>query len=381
MHKTRQTCLSGVRTAVIKLGSQLLTDREGKLDVDFISDIARQIVKVNERGIRVAIVSSGAIGAGLCEMKLSRRPTDLARLQAVAAIGQRRLMDAWAIAFAPFDRRVAQILLTREDIDNRTRFLNVRNTIHALHEMGAVPVINENDTISTDEIVRITFGDNDILASLVTNALRADLLILLSGVDGLLDASGGVVSIVEDVDRVHELVRAEKSALGKGGMSSKISAARAVTEAGESLVIANGRTPDILPRILDAELVGTLFVPARRKRPSRSRWIRSVRPCGTITLDEGAAKAVSERNKSLLPAGIIGVDGHFEPGDVVALASAGGLLIARGLSNYSADDVRRIQGKKTQEVRSMLKEAAYDEVVHRNNLALERRVAAVRQDA
>src|SRR5690349_6187726 len=190
MKAIRQRYLASVRSVVVKLGTQLLSDKDRRLDADFIARMARQVVALRERGIRVTIVSSGAIGAGLRELNLPKRPTDLARLQAVAAVGQRRLMDAWAAAFAPSGLPVAQILLTREDIDHRTRFLNVRNTIHAVHELGGVPIINENDTISTDELVRISFGDNDILAAMVTHALRAHLLVLLSVVDGILDADG-----------------------------------------------------------------------------------------------------------------------------------------------------------------------------------------------
>ena len=190
MNPFRAQHLSTARSVVVKLGTQLLTNSEGRLDSSFLSTIAGQIAELRGHGILVTIVSSGAIGAGLRELNLAKRPTDLAKLQAVAAVGQRRLMDGWAGAFEPHSLHVAQLLLTREDIDDRTRFLNLRNTIHAVHELGGVPIINENDTISTDEIVKITFGDNDILAALVTHALRADLLVLLSVVDGILDSQG-----------------------------------------------------------------------------------------------------------------------------------------------------------------------------------------------
>ncbi|MEZ0267041.1 MAG: glutamate 5-kinase, partial [Phycisphaerae bacterium] len=229
---TRQRYLAPVRSLVVKLGTQLLTDKERRLDDAFLGSVARQVVALRERKVAVTIVSSGAIGAGLRELGLASRPKDLATLQAVAAVGQRRLMDAWAAAFEPHGMKVAQILLTREDMDRRARFLNLRNTIHTLHEMGAVPVINENDTISTDELVKISFGDNDILAALVTHVLRANLLVLMSVVDGLLDAGGNPVRLVESIEQAQTLVRKEKSALGKGGMDSKLSAARMVTDAG-----------------------------------------------------------------------------------------------------------------------------------------------------
>src|SRR5688572_14824204 len=370
MKQTRQRYLSSARLIVVKLGTQLLSDKEGRLDAAFIARMAEQVAALQKRGVKVTIVSSGAIGAGLRELSLPKRPTDLAKLQAVAAVGQRRLMDAWNDAFKPHGLHVGQILLTRDDIDHRARFLNLRNTIHAIHELGAIPVINENDTVSTDEIVKITFGDNDILAALVTHALRADLLVLLTVVDGILDAEGNPVRLVESVEAARELVRVEKSALGKGGMNSKVEAARMVTESGEAMIVANGRTEHILTQILDGEAVGTLFVPAGRKMSSRNRWIGSARPAGTIVVDEGCARAVAQNNRSLLPAGITKVEGAFERGDVVAIHAADGRLLARGLSNYAAADVERIRGKKTTEVRSLLHEAAYDEVVHRDNLVV-----------
>jgi glutamate 5-kinase len=279
-------------------------------------------------------------------------------------------MDLWAAAFEPHGLKVGQILLTREDIDDRTRFLNLRNTIHAIHELGGVPIINENDTVSTDEIVKITFGDNDILAALVAHALRADLLVLLTVVDGILDASGNSVRRVESIEAARELVRVEKSALGKGGMNSKVEAARMVTESGEAMIVANGRSENILLDILDGKTVGTLFAPASRKMSLRNRWIGSARAAGTIVVDEGAARAIGQNNRSLLPAGIVKVEGDFAPGDVVEIIGPDGKLIAKGLSNYQSADVDKIRGKKSADVRSLLHEAAYDEVVHRDNLVV-----------
>jgi glutamate 5-kinase len=370
MSDHRQLHLSQVRSVVIKLGTQLLTDKSGRLDQSFLQNMAQQVVALRERGIAVTIVSSGAIGAGLGELNLAARPKDLAMLQAVAAVGQRRLMDAWAGAFCDHSIPVGQILLTREDMDRRARFLNLRNTIHALQQMGSVAIINENDTISTDEIVRISFGDNDILAALVAHVLRADLLVLMTVVDGLLDSDGAPVRLVESIEQAQQLVRKEKSQLGKGGMDSKLQAARMVTDAGEAMVVADGRMENILPRILDCEMLGTLFVPSHKKRPSRSRWIGAARPVGSITVDDGAVKALVEKNKSLLPAGITGVEGPFEKGDLISIQTGGGMEIARGLSNYPAQVVEKILGRKTREVRELLGEAAYDEVIHRDNLVI-----------
>jgi glutamate 5-kinase len=368
---TRKQHLNTVKSVVIKLGTQLLSDKDGRLDAAYVGEIARQVAELRAQKIGVTIVSSGAVGAGLRELNLPKRPSDLGKLQAVAAVGQRRLMDVWADAFEPYKLPVAQILLTREDIDDRTRFLNVRNTIHAAHELGAIPIVNENDTISTDEIVKITFGDNDILASLVASALRADLLVLLTSVNGVLDASGATVPLIENVEQGRELVRTEKSALGKGGMNSKFEAAKTVTDAGEALIVANGRDANVLPRLLDGEALGTLFVPsAAKKRSSRSRWIGAARPAGSIIVDDGAATALTQRNRSLLAAGVTKVTGVFVPGDVVSIVNASGKEIARGLSNYASEDAHKICGKKTTEVHALLGDAAYDEVVHRDNLVI-----------
>lgn len=371
MSDSRHSSLAAVRSVVVKLGTQLLSSGGGRLDTAYLGNMAQQIATLRQRGVRVTVVSSGAIGAGLRELNLPARPTDLAMLQAVAAVGQRRLMDEWADAFAPHKLPVAQILITREDIDSRTRFLNLRNTVHAIHELGAVPIINENDTVSTDEIIKITFGDNDILAALVTQALRAELLVLLSVVDGVLDKESQPVRVFESLDAAKQLVRVEKSALGKGGMNSKLEAARIVTESGDAMVVAHGRTENLLPRLLAGEEIGTLFLPGGKRRPSRVRWIGSARPAGSIVIDDGAAVAVGQKNKSLLPAGITRVEGEFARGDVVAIVNNAGESIARGLSNYSSADVQRVMGKKTAEVKTLLKEAAYDEVVHRDNLLLD----------
>ncbi len=364
-----RTALAKVRSIVVKLGTQVLADSAKRLDVEFLKLIASQVAALRKRGVHVTIVSSGAVGSGMSELGLSKRPTNLPQLQAVAAVGQRRLMDAWAVAFQPHTLHVAQVLLTREDIDHRKRFLNLRNTIHATHALGAIPIINENDTISTDEIVRISFGDNDILAANVACALRAELLIILSNVDGVLDANGKPVRTVEKTEDAASLVRTDKSALGKGGMNSKFEAARMMTRGGEMLVVAHGRSENVLIRLIDGEELGTLFLPRRSQRSSsRARWIGAARPAGKIIIDDGAAKAVVERNVSLLPAGVVRVEGDFEKGDVVAIETTNARKLAHGLTNYSHLDLILIHGKKSAEVRSMLKERAYDEVVHRDNL-------------
>lgn len=360
---------NAVRSLVVKLGTQVLSAADARLDVDYLREMARQVAALRAAGVLVTIVSSGAIGAGLRELDLPKRPGDLGKLQAVAAVGQRKLMDAWAEAFAPLGLRVAQILLTREDIDRWARFLNVRNTIAAVHELGAIPIVNENDTISTDELVRISFGDNDILAAALTQTLRADLLVLLSVVDGLLDERGASIRVVDSAAAARSLVRKEKSALGRGGMDSKLLAAMTVTRAGEAMVVAHGRTENVLSRILAGEAVGTLFVPSDKKRLGRDRWLATARAVGRVLLDDGAAAAITQKGRSLLAAGVKDVQGEFGRGDPIDLLHRD-TPIARGLSNYTAADLRLVAGKKTAEAKAILHERAHDEVVHRNNLVL-----------
>ena len=275
--------------------------------------------------MRVTIVSSGAIGAGLRELNLPKRPTDLARLQAVAAVGQRRLMDVLGEAFEPYKLPVAQILLTREDIDHRTRFLNVRNTIHAVHELGGVPIINENDTISTDELVQISFGDNDILAALVTHALRADLLVLLSVVDGILDAGGQPVRLVENVAAARELVRAEKSALGQRRVQlqarSRADGDR-VRRGDGGRRRADGKHP-APPARRRSRSARSSCPPPASGRAAAGGSAAPARPARSSSTT-GAVRALVEQNKSLLPAGIVKVEGDFARGDVVTIQSADG---------------------------------------------------------
>jgi glutamate 5-kinase len=374
MNPTRQPHLAAVSSMVVKLGTQLLAGQDGRLDAKLLGHIARQIAELRARDIRITLVSSGAIACGMGELHLKKRPTDLPRLQAIAAVGQRRLMDHWADAFEPLNLRVAQILITRHDIDQRARFLNLRNTLAAIHELGVIPIINENDTVSTDELVSITFGDNDLLAAAVTHALPANLLVLLSVVDGILDADGKPVRIVSNIDQARQLVRTEKTKLGKGGMDSKLSAAKMVTDAGDLMALADGRMDDVLPRLLDGQEIGTLFLPAQadsRKRVGRGRWIGSVRPTGKIVVDAGARKALVENGKSLLPPGIVAVQGSFDRGDIVAIVTPDGSPIGRGLANFSSSDIDRIRGKSTSQIRQILAEAAYDEVIHRDNLILD----------
>jgi len=365
----RKQVMAGVRSAVVKLGTNVLADASGVLDEAAIGRIAEQVIALEARGIRVAVVSSGAIAAGVAELGLGKRPAALPQLQACAAVGQAKLMLMFDRAFVAHGRHAAQILLVREDVENRSRYLNVRNCIAALHDIGAVPVVNENDTVSVDEI---RFGENDILAAMVTNLLRADLLVLLTTVDGVFRdaARKDPFDVVEDMGEVMAAADGSRSTLGTGGMPTKLAAAAKVTSAGEIAVIANGRRPNVLVDLLDGQIVGTLFLPTARKLSARERWIGLTRrPRGKVLVDEGAARAVLAR-KSLLASGITGVEGQFTSGDVVLVVAPGNREIAQGLANYTADDVRKIKGLKTSQFAKVLGDRTYDEVIHANNLVV-----------
>jgi glutamate 5-kinase len=323
----------------------------------------------------VALVSSGAVGAGLGRLGLGARPDDVAHLQAVAAVGQSMLVEAYERSLRSFGLHAAQILLTADDLDHRTSYLNARNTILTLmNEYGAVPIINENDTVSVDELQN-TFGDNDRLAAIVTNLIQAPLLVLLSDVDGLYDGdprqeASKVVPTVERLDRsVLDLVKDRKTGLSKGGMASKLRAAQQATAAGENVIIANGRTPGVLTKIIAGEPVGTLILAQGQLLAARKRWIGlTAQPRGHLVLDAGARRAVQHQGRSLLAIGIVKAIGRFNKGDVVALEEAGGEEFARGLTNYSSDDIQRIRGLKTSEIAETLGHCPHDEVIHRNNL-------------
>lgn len=370
----RQSVLRDAKQVVVKIGTQLITGGTEKkalpaVDLDFIADVARQIAELTDAGVQVTLVSSGAIGAGCVEMGLTKRPADVAEQQAVAAIGQRALMTHWHDALAKHKLGVGQVLLTRADFDDRLRFLNIRNCVTKLHEMRCIPVLNENDTVAVEEI---RFGDNDLLASLMCSALRAQVLVLLTSVDGLLDAKGKVVDRVDNVIEQLQLVRQDqKSSWGSGGMQTKLEAARVVVEAGEVAVIASGREPDIIKRVLAGEQLGTVFAPAVRTLDSKQRWIGlTARPAGAIVIDDGAVEALTARGKSLLAAGVRDMTGRFERGDIVMVRDPHGKEIARGLTNYSADELRLIQGKRSNQIASVLGKPAYKSVIQREHLVL-----------
>jgi glutamate 5-kinase len=377
----RQEIATAAHTIVVKVGTRVLTGAGGLLNEDRIAALAEELHQLMTTGRHVALVTSGAVGAGLGQLKLSKRPGNLAQLQAVAAVGQSHLIEAYDRGLRAHGRHAAQVLLTARDLDDRTAYLNVRNTIRALFEFGAVPIINENDTVSVDELMT-TFGDNDRLAAMVTNLIRAPLLVLLSDVDGLYDGDpkDPGSKLIHTVPRLDEnvfgLVRDRLTGLSKGGMASKLEAARIATTAGENVIIANGRVPGNLAKIIAGERVGTLFLSQGQTLRSIKRWIGfTVQPRGVLVLDNGAREAIERKGRSLLAIGISAASGTFKKGDVVSLQDASGYEFARGLTNYSIDDVLKIKGSKTEQIAAILGRCPYDEVVHRDNIALTREVA------
>ena len=371
----RDDVVLSAQTWVVKVGTSVLTGPDGALDPARIDHLAEQTCAVMATGRRVALVSSGAVGAGIGRLGLGRRPDNLPQLQAAAAVGQSYLIRAYDEGLRRHGRHAAQLLLTHEDFDSRPRYLNMRNTLTALFEWDAVPIINENDTISVDEI---KFGDNDRLAAMVTNLLRAPLLVILSVVDGLCrtDPGGGgegdVVPLVANLDDdVLGLAGESRSALGTGGMRSKLQAARLVTQAGGSVVIASGKRPGPLTRILAGEVVGTLFLARGATQAARKRWIGlTARPRGHLVVDAGARRALETGTKSLLSIGVVDVLGAFEKGDVVGVRDTDGHEFARGLSNYATAEAVQIRGLRTEQARQALGTALYDEVIHKDNLVL-----------
>jgi glutamate 5-kinase len=371
----RQEVIALAHTVVIKVGTNVLTGPDGRLNASRLQALADQVQRLRQTGRKVALVSSGAIGAGVGQLELSNRPTDLRHLQACAAVGQSFLMRAYQECLSAHGTQTAQVLLTASDFDSRVRYLNARNTIVTLFEWGVLPIINENDTVSVAEI---RFGDNDHLAAMLTNLLQAPLLILLTNVDGLYatdpqtDANARLVATVPQIDgAVMDMAGSSRSALGTGGMRSKIRAARLATAAGESVIMANGAAPNILDAIFAAEPVGTLFLPHGGTVPAWKRWLGyTAQPKGRLIVDPGARTAVEKNGRSLLPIGVIQVAGQFNKGDVVTLCDSEGAEFARGLTNYAAADAQRIVGLRTEQIGDVLGTVPYEEIVHRDNLVV-----------
>ncbi|MDP3722115.1 MAG: glutamate 5-kinase [Candidatus Omnitrophota bacterium] len=365
--------LEAVHRLVVKVGSSVLTDERGRLLSErvgrLVEDVAGWIAGSGHR--QAVIVSSGAIACGMAKLGLPRRPTALAQLQACAAIGQSELMHLYTAAFGRCALTTAQILLTQEDLADRARYRNAKQTLLTLLHRRVVPVVNENDTVSVDEI---TFGDNDRLAALVAATIDAHLLVLLSDVDGLLH-NGRPVERVEAAARLPSVSLHERRRhTTKGGMASKLEAARIVGHSGIPMIIANGTRPSVVTQLLAGEPTGTLFVPPRQRLTSRKWWLAFAlrHPKGTLIVDEGAGKALSERGKSLLASGVLEVKGRFDAGSCVAVIDQGGTALARGIANFSSGEIARVRGLHSAEAAQRLGQPRAREVIHRDQLVLTR---------
>jgi glutamate 5-kinase len=372
----RTILLAHVKRVVIKIGSGVISDHSG-LDLDRIATLCEDVHSLRQRGYEVILVSSAAVAAGKADLgiKGSARNLPLPLKQAAAAIGQSRLMRAYKDALRKHGLTAAQVLLTRDDLANRRRYLNARNTLMTLLEYGVVPIINENDTVVIDEI---RFGDNDNLSAMTTNLVEAQLLVILSDVDGLYDSDpryNTEARLISEVERITPEIEAmaglEETLLGTGGMTTKLKAAKRATLFGAGTAIINGLTRHNLLYLFDGHELGTYFLPARDPMAARKHWIAfTKKPKGKLILDDGAHNAVAERGKSLLPSGIRQLDGTFERGDAVRLCDLNGKEFAKGVTNYNSAELIRIIGKNTKEILQILGYQYGDEVVHRDNLVI-----------
>ncbi|MCZ6709054.1 MAG: glutamate 5-kinase [Gammaproteobacteria bacterium] len=367
--------LSGAKRVVVKIGSSLLTDQQTGLAIDRIQAWCAQIHRLLESGMQVLLVSSGAVAEGVVRLGWKQRPTSIHEQQAAAAVGQMGLVQAYEQAFSNHDRHTAMVLLTHEDLADRQRYLNARATLTRLLELGVIPVVNENDTVATDEI---RFGDNDTLAALVANLLQADLLIILTDTDGLHEADprrqtdAPLLSCVDVADSDLDVMAGHESgSLGRGGMVTKLAAARIAARAGAHTVIANGHTDDVLGRLFAGDGIGTLLVASMTPLDARKRWIAGqLKVKGEVELDAGAVTALQHSGVSLLPVGVVAVRGGFSRGDVVCCVDAKHRPVAQGLVNYSSAETAKILGANSEEIGERLGYSAEPELMHRDNLVV-----------
>jgi len=374
-NSTRKNIVSRAKRVVIKLGSYVLTTPSFKLDRKVFSDVVHTIAEARKKNIESVLVSSGAIASAMGTLGLKERPKLISQEQAAAAIGQIGLMGLYNRLLGKYNINAAQILLTHSDLRNRQRFLNARHTLNSVLEYGAVPIINENDTTVVEEI---RFGDNDYLSSLVTNLVQADLLIILTDIDGFYDRDpkkfddAKFISLIENIDSsIEKLALGTKSKIARGGMATKIKAAKTAALFGVPTIIANGKTEGNLSKILRGEEVGTLILPKKNKLTSRKHWIAfTLKPHGKINVDDGAKTAIIEKARSLLPSGITGVTGDFDPEEPVSCCDKKGVEFARGLSAYSSEEIEKIKGAKTSEVRGILGHDSPPEVINRDDMVI-----------
>lgn len=365
--ETPRAILGAARRIVVKVGSRLLSDSPAGRPAAIADEIAQLRAA---RGLEFVVVSSGSISLGMKVLGHTARPTDLPQLQACAAIGQGRLIRNWEHALSAHGLIAAQILVSHDDIADRQRFLNARHALRALLEAGVIPVINENDTVAVDEI---KYGDNDLLAALVCNLVSADAVILLTDVEGLRDAAGARIPLVRDIDAEAVPVAggSDPRGVGSGGMASKVQAAKIAGKSGVACAIAPGRDSGVIAALLGGADVGTLFQPPGPQLSSRKHWLAySARPAGRLVVDDGAFRALAEKGKSLLAAGVLEVSGDFGTGDLVSIVTAQGTEFARGLAGYRADELSRIRGVKTSDIEGTLGYKYLDEVIHRDDLVL-----------
>ncbi len=371
----RSSLVRKARRIIVKIGSSVLVEKGVGLDLVAFSKLAKQISQLHSDSREIILVTSGAIAAGMEKLEYRERPDDIPHIQAAAAVGQTHLMKIYQDCFANYRKRVAQVLLTHDDLSNRRRYLNARNTLSTLLNLDFIPIVNENDTVAVEEI---KFGDNDNLSAVVTSLVSADLLIILSDIEGLYDhdpktgEQARLIHLVENIDReIVDCATETNNPLCVGGMASKIEAARKAVRFGASTIVANGRAEGILNRILEGEVVGTLFLPLADRLSSRKQWIAyGLKPVGRIVVDEGARKAIVSGGKSLLPTGIIDVLGDFERGDAVSCFESQGQEFARGLVNYNCHELRRIRGKKSREIEAIIGYKYSDEIIHRDDLVI-----------
>ncbi len=363
---------------IAKFGTNLLTGGTGKLDINIMSSLMEQVAKLHSKGHEIIIVSSGAVAAGRQKLGLAKEQKDIPFKQVLASVGQSQLMNVYEQLFSKHKIIVAQALLTKSDLIDRAGYLNARNTLLALMELGIICIVNENDVVATDELGELTFGDNDNLSGMVANLVDADLLALLTDIDGLYDADPECnprAKLIPRVDKIdQEIERAAgdtTKACGVGGMITKLEAAKLATTSGVTVVIANGREPDVLERISLGKNIGTIFPPRASKLESKKRWMLSGLACkGKLIIDDGAALALKKQNRSLLPAGVVGVEGKFERGDVVNIYDSKGNHLGCGMPNYTSQDITTIKGAHSEEISSLLGYEYGTELIHRNNMVL-----------
>ncbi len=370
----RRAFFDSIKSVVVKVGSGVLTAPDG-LNPSIIKSLAADIFGLTNSGRQVILVSSGAVAAGMRRMGLKKRPATIREKQAVAAIGQSRLMRLYEKAFEEHGLMVAQILLTRFDLCDRIHYLNARNTLKTLLGWGILPIINENDTVAVDEL---KFGDNDNLAAMVAHLLDADIMVNLTDIDGLYtgdprtDTNACRLDFVERVtEKIESMACASPGAVGTGGMASKVAAAKKVSEAGIGAVVTNGKQPGVLAALFDGQYTGTFFAPSTKRLPSKKCWIAyALKPQGALIVDDGAARAIEKQGKSLLPIGIVQVEGIFPVGAAVECRRQDGSVIGVGLTNYDSASVEKILGLSSAQVRQTLGEKHHDEVIHRDNLVV-----------